>query len=265
MIKMTRKGFRQIILLIVFAIIFSTANKSLAYASSGNIVEMPRLILDFGSGSGETDEAPASDSIQLLFLITIIALAPSLLVMLTSFTRIIIVLHFVRSALGTQQMPPNQILVGIALFLTLFIMGPVFTEVNETALKPYGAKEITQQEMVERAMVPIREFMFNQVEDKDLGLFVELSGEEYASIEEIPNKVLIPSFILGELSKGFIFGFFIYIPFIVIDMVVASILMAMGMMMLPPAMISLPFKILLFILVDGWAYIIEILAMSFRT
>jgi len=185
--------------------------------------------------------------------------------MLTSFTRIIIVLHFVRSALGTQQMPPNQILVGIALFLTLFIMGPVFTEVNETALKPYGAKEITQQEMVERAMVPIREFMFNQVEDKDLGLFVELSGEEYASIEEIPNKVLIPSFILGELSKGFIFGFFIYIPFIVIDMVVASILMAMGMMMLPPAMISLPFKILLFILVDGWAYIIEILAMSFRT
>jgi len=162
-------------------------------------------------------------------------------------------------------MPPNQVLVGLALFLTLFIMGPIFTEVNETAIIPYSAGEISQSEFVDIAMGPIRQFMFDQAETNDVALFATLAGiDEFETRADIPNRVLIPAFILGEITKGFIFGFIIFVPFIVIDMIVASVLMAMGMMMLPPAMISLPFKILLFVLVDGWSYVIEIMMMTFR-
>ena len=177
--------------------------------------------------------------------------------MMTSFTRIIVVLHFVRTALATQQTPPNQVLVGLALFITLFVMAPVMANVNEVALQPYSNGEISQQEAIDRGLEPIREFMLNQVNDKDLALFLDIAESRSVSeIEDIPTNVLIPAFIISELRAAFIIGFLIYIPFIVIDMVVASTLMSMGMMMLPPVMISLPFKLLLFILVDGWSLII---------
>lgn len=209
------------------------------------------------------ESVQASSSVQILFMFTLIALAPTILLMLTCFTRIIIALHFLRSALGTQQMPPNQILIGLAIFLTFFIMGPIFTQINEVAFTPYTAGDITQAEAIEFGMQPIREFMLSQVRNQDLALFADLAQETYASMDQIPNRVLIPAFILTELTIGFMFGFFIFIPFIVIDMVVASILMAMGMMMLPPAMISLPFKILLFVMVDGWNFVVEILFRTF--
>ncbi len=190
--------------------------------------------------------------IKILLFLTVITLAPSILIMLTSFTRIIVVLHFLRSAIGTQTSPPNQVLIGLALFLTLFIMSPVFTQINEKAIKPLDAGEITQEEALEIGMEPLREFMFGQTQVKDINLFCEIANVTYEDKEEITNTVLIPAFIISELRQAFIIGFIIYIPFIVIDMVVSSVLMSMGMMMLPPTTISLPFKILLFILADGW-------------
>ncbi len=210
-----------------------------------------------------------SDSLQLIFVLTILSLAPSILIMMTSFTRIIISFHFLKSAMGTQQMPPNQVMIGLALFLTFFIMSPVFQTINEQALKPYQNGEITQQVALERANVPIKEFMLKQTRDEDIKLFMDLSNREPISdatqmVKEIPLHVVVPAFIISELRAGFIIGFLIYIPFIVIDMVVSSTLMSMGMMMLPPSMISLPFKILLFILVDGWNLIIGQLVQSFK-
>jgi len=246
----------------IVVIILTLMMAKVSYASD-DIVPLPNINVSIG-GQNANGEATGSSSVQLLLLLTIISLAPSILIMMTCFTRITIIFHFVRSALGTQQMPPNQVLTGLALFLTLFIMGPIFTQINETAIQPYSTGQITQREFVDTAMEPLREFMFEEAEPKDVALFVSLSGEEYATLDEIPNRVLIPAFILGEITKGFTFGFFIYIPFIIIDMVVASVLMAMGMMMLPPAMISLPFKILLFVLADGWGYIIEIVIRTFH-
>ena len=216
------------------------------------------------------DEGSVSADIKIFLVITIIALAPSILIMLTSYTRIIIVLHFLRSAIGTQTSPPNQVLIGLALFLTIFIMQPVFTQVNENAIKPLDAGEITQEEAFEAGMEPIREFMFGQTQRKDINMFCEIAQISYdpgADLDQIkadiPNSVLIPSFIISELRTAFIIGFLIYIPFIVIDMVVASVLMSMGMMMLPPTTISLPFKILLFILADGWDLVIKNLVQTF--
>lgn len=209
------------------------------------------------------DTGNLSGSVKILLVLTVIALAPSILIMLTSYTRIIIVLHFLRSALGTQTAPPNQVLIGLALFLTLFIMHPVFTQVNEQAIKPLDAGEITQEEALEAGMEPIREFMFEQTQRKDINMFCEIAQVTYETKEDIPNQVLIPSFIISELRTAFIIGFLIYIPFIVIDMVVASVLMSMGMMMLPPTTISLPFKILLFILADGWNLVIQNLVKTF--
>ncbi len=220
---------------------------------------------NIGLNIGVTEDPQSVvSSLQILFLLAIITLIPTLLIMLTCFTRIIIVLHFARSALGTQQMPPNQILVGLALFLTLFLMGPTISIINETALQPYTDGQISQAQALDSAMRPIREYMLLQCEDKDMALFVELSGQTFATIDEIPNRVIIPAYILGELTKGFQIGFYIYLPFIIIDMVVASTLMAMGMMMLPPAMISLPFKILIFVLADGWSLLLESLVRTFR-
>ncbi|MCL2617575.1 MAG: flagellar type III secretion system pore protein FliP [Defluviitaleaceae bacterium] len=203
-------------------------------------------------------------TLQVFLMLTLIGMAPFLLLMLTSFTRIIISLSFIRSALGTQQMPPNQVLIGMALFLTLFIMGPIFTEINDTAITPFGQGQMGQEEALEVAMEPLREFMWRQVEPRDLELFIRLSGETFETMEDIPNRVLIPAFMLGELTKGFRIGFMIFMPFIVIDMIVASVLMAMGMMMLPPAMISLPFKVLLFVMVDGWSLLMESILLTFR-
>ncbi len=203
------------------------------------------------------DDGTLAGPLRILLILTAISLLPSALVMLTSFTRIIIVLHFTRQALNTQTAPPNMVIVGIALILTIYIMNPVFTQINENALQPLDNGEITTQEALEAGMEPLREFMYSQTQVKDLNLFLEISGyEDVESEEEVPFYVLAPSFILSELRTAFIIGFLIYIPFIVIDMVVASILMAMGMMMLPPTTISMPFKILLFILADGWELVI---------
>lgn len=213
--------------------------------------------------SYNNEDGTLSGSLRILLTLTLITLAPSLIMMLTSFTRIIIVLHFLRTALGTQTSPPNQVLIGLALFLTLFIMNPVFSEINENAIKPFDAGEITQEEALEIAGEPMREFMNGQVQTKDIDLFINISGETYESYEEVPFTILIPSFIISELRTAFILGFLIYIPFIVIDMVVASVLMSMGMMMLPPTTISLPFKILLFVLADGWNLLIGSLIKTF--
>lgn len=204
-------------------------------------------------------------SIQILFLITILSIAPAILIMMTSFTRIIIVLSFTRNALATQQTPPTQVLIGLALFLTFFIMAPMATDINQNAIQPFLQEEIDQTEALDIAMEPIRDFMFRQTREKDLALFTEMANlDEITELEDVSNTVLIPAFIISELKTAFQLGFILFIPFIVVDMVVASTLMSMGMMMLPPAMISLPFKLLLFIMVDGWNILIRSLLTSFR-
>jgi flagellar biosynthesis protein FliP len=203
-------------------------------------------------------------NIKILMALTVLTLAPAILIMMTSFTRIIIVLSFVRQALGTQNMPPNQIIVGLALFITLFIMSPFLTKINNEAIQPFLSNEIKQEEAIDRALGPLRGFMFNQTRDADLALFVNLSHMEKPKTRaDVPTQVLIPSFIISELKTAFQIGFIIYLPFLVIDMIAASVLMAMGMMMLPPVIISLPFKIMLFVLVDGWTLIVGSLVKSF--
>jgi len=204
-----------------------------------------------------------AQTVDIVILLTILTLLPSILMMLTGFTRIIIVLSFVRQALGMQQTPPNQILIGLALFLTFFVMQPVFSMVYDEAYVPFTEGEITQDEFLEEAMGPIRMFMLEQVFDSDMNFFIGMAGEDYPDIESIPNSVLIPAFITSEIKHAMWIGFIIYVPFIVIDMIVASTLMSMGMMMLPPAMISLPFKVLLFVMVDGWQLIIGSLVQTF--
>ena len=211
-----------------------------------------------------SDPGNVSTSVQLLLLLTVLSLAPSIIILLTSFTRIVIVLSFVRTALATQQMPPNQVIVGLALFLTFFIMAPTFQEVNDKALTPLFNEEITLEEAYDNASLPFKEFMSKHTRQKDLALFLNYSNAEAPkSIEDIPLTTMVPAFAISELKTAFQIGFMIFIPFLVIDMVVASILMSMGMMMLPPVMISLPFKILLFIMVDGWYLVVKSLLESF--
>ena len=230
---------------------------------SGNNIRGALGPLEFTLNTDEDGES-LSATLQMLLVLTVITLAPSILIMVTSFTRIIIVLHFVRSALGTQTTPPNQVLIGLALFLTFFIMSPVFTQINANAIQPLSRGEITQEEAFDAGVAPIRTFMLEQAEVKDLRLFMDIAQiTTVESTDEIPITVIIPSFIISELRKAFIIGFLIYIPFIVIDMVVASTLMSMGMMMLPPTMISMPFKILLFIMADGWGLIVGELVKTF--
>lgn len=205
-----------------------------------------------------------STSVKLMLLLTVLSLAPSILILMTSFTRIIIVLSFVRTALATQQMPPNQVLIGLALFLSFFIMAPTFQEVNEQALTPLFNEEINLEQAYEKASVPFKEFMSAHTRQKDLALFLEYSkAEPPKSVEDIPLTSLVPAFAISEIKTAFQIGFMIFIPFLVIDMVVASVLMSMGMMMLPPVMISLPFKILLFVMVDGWYLVVKSLLQSF--
>ena len=207
----------------------------------------------------------AAVSLQLIFLLTILSLAPSILIMMTSFTRIVVVLSFLRTAIGTQQMPPNQLLIGLSLFLTFFIMAPAWERVNNEAIQPLIADKISYQQALDRGMVPIREFMLKQTRQKDMALFVSMAKiKQPRNASEIPNTVLIPSFIISELRTAFQIGFILFIPFLVIDLVVSSILLSMGMMMLPPITVSLPFKLLLFVLVDGWNLVVHSLVKSFN-
>lgn len=214
---------------------------------------------------GAENPQEVAASLQILGLLTILSLAPAILVMMSSFTRIIIVLSFLRNALATGQMPPNQVLIGLALFLTFFIMAPVYSRVYQEAWLPFQQGTITQDQAVTAASVPMREFMLNQTRDKDLALFVEFSGAPRpAGPEELPMNVVIPAFVISELKTAFEMGFVLFIPFLIIDMVVASALMSMGMLMLPPMMISMPFKILLFVMVDGWHLLVRSLVVSFQ-
>lgn len=203
-------------------------------------------------------------ALRLILTLTVLTLAPAILIMMTGFTRIIIVLSFLRQALGVQQMPPNQLLIGLALFLTFFVMGPAFEEVNKNSLQPYMAGTISQEVAIEQGLAPLRKFMFNQTREADLALFVRLARIEKPSTRaDVPTMVLVPAFIVSELKTAFQIGFIIFLPFLVIDIVAASVLMAMGMMMLPPIVISLPFKIMLFVLVDGWGLLIGSMVKSF--
>ncbi|MBU5254768.1 flagellar type III secretion system pore protein FliP [Tissierella praeacuta] len=251
-----RKNIKTIISAMILVIIFA----NVAFAE-------PSVSLFGKSITLENNNNPENYvfSIQLLFILTILTLAPSLLIMMTGFTRILIVLSFIRNALGLQQTPPNHVIIGLALFLTFFVMAPIATEINNEAIQPYIREEINQDIAINNAMNPIRNFMFKQTRDKDLGLFLSMKGTaNISNISEIPTHVLVPAFIISELKTAFQIGFIIYIPFLVIDMVVSSTLMAMGMMMLPPVIISLPFKILLFVLVDGWNLIVKSLVLGFK-
>lgn len=215
--------------------------------------------------NSKSDSGSLTGTLQIVLLLTILSIAPSLLIMVTSFTRIIIVLHFVRQALGTATSPPNQVLVGLAVFLTIFIMSPVFTKINQNAIKPMQEGKLSSREAIDAGIEPLREFMLKNVNKKDLKMMLQISDAEVKdSYDEVPTTTLIPAFILSELRAAFIIGFLIYIPFIVIDMVVASTLMSMGMMMLPPTTISAPFKILLFVLADGWNLVIGNLVQTFH-
>lgn len=215
------------------------------------------------------DTGTLSTPVKAFLVLTILALAPSILIMLTSYTRIIIVLHFIRTAIGTQTSPPNQVLIGLALFLTFFIMWPTFTEINENAIQPLDNGDITMEQAFAEAGNSLRDFMYGQTQEKDLHLFMDIDGQEYPdemtleAYYDVPFVTVVPAFIISELRYAFIMGFLIYIPFIVIDMVVASVLMSMGMMMLPPTTISLPFKILLFIMADGWNLVIANVVRTF--
>ncbi|MGI6151281.1 MAG: flagellar type III secretion system pore protein FliP [Christensenellales bacterium] len=238
-------------------------------APIGNAGAMP----DGGAGTVSEEDgglldalgSDRSESVKILLLITVLAVLPSILIMLTCFPRIIIVLSLVRNGLGLQSMPPNQVLIGLALFLTLFVMSPVIGEINEVAYQPYIENRIDEDQALELAMQPVRNYMLKQTYEDDLGYFTSAANltDEIQSVDDIPNAVLIPAYMTSEIKRGFMIGFFLYIPFVVIDMIVASVLMSMGMMMLPPTVISLPFKLLLFVMVDGWMLTVQTLIGSF--
>lgn len=243
--------------LAIFASFFVVLLPELASAQ----VSLPTINL----GVGQTDNPQeVVNTIKILMALTVLTLAPAILIMMTSFTRIIIVLSFVRQALGTQQMPPNQLLIGLALFLSLFIMSPFISKINDEAIQPYLKGSINHEVAFDKAVAPMRKFMFNQTRDADLALFINLSGAAQPKTRaDVATSTLIPAFIISELKTAFQIGFIIYLPFLVIDMVAASVLMAMGMMMLPPVIISLPFKIMLFVFVDGWQLLVGSLVKSF--
>lgn len=263
-----------LVTIILFCVIFFAGTPGYAQATgtksnersitSNNTTNDDGFDLNITSNAGSTN---LESTLQILIILTVLSLAPSILIMVTSFTRIIVVFHFLRTALGTQTTPPNQVLVGLALFITLAIMSPVMTQVNDNAVQPFVKGKITQEQAVDKGLAPIRKFMLKQTRDKDLKLFMEINGqksEDVKSYDDIPTTTVIPAFIISELRAAFIMGFMLYLPFIVMDMVVASTLMSMGMMMLPPTTISLPFKILLFILADGWNLVVGQLVQSFQ-
>lgn len=224
-------------------------------------VTLPTLNMGFKTTENPTEVVNA---IKMVLVLTVLTLAPAILIMMTGFTRILIVLSFLRQAMGVQQLPPNQLLVGLSLFLTLFIMGPAFTEINQKAVQPYLSGSLGQDQALENALVPLRRFMFTQTRDQDLALFVKLARIEKPKIRaDVPTIVLVPAFIVSELKTAFMIGFIIFLPFLIIDILAASVLMAMGMMMVPPTVISLPFKIMLFVMVDGWTLLIGSMVKSF--
>lgn len=245
----------------VFALIIVAGFSTKAYAVP-NEVTVPSLNFSIG---GEGTSQNYVDNIKLFIFFTILTLLPSFVIMMTSFTRIVVVFSFMKSALGAQQSIPNQILLGLAVFLTIFIMQPVYSEINEKALKPFAEERITQDEAIELATKPLREFMLKQTRQKDLELFIETSklDKEALTKENIPLTVVVPAFAISELKTAFQIGFLLFLPFLVIDMVVASVLMSMGMFMLPPVMVALPFKLLLFVMVDGWYLLVKSLVLSF--
>jgi flagellar biosynthetic protein FliP len=241
-------AMKRLVVIVLLVLIFLT-QASFAQAN----FDIPNIQVQIGSEDGNL-----TSTVQVLILLTVLSIAPSIIIMTTCFTRIIIILSFLRKALALQSTPPNQVLVGLALFLTLFIMTPVFTDIYNDAYLPMSEGAINQQEAFDRAIEPLRGFMFKQVRSEDLALFLKLSeSEAVTSLDDVSTTALIPAFMISELKTGFIVGFLLFIPFIVIDMVVASTLMSLGMMMLPPVMISLPFKVLLFILIDGWNLLIK--------
>lgn len=250
---MNKRGFSLTILFLIFSFLITGA-----YAQEFAI---PGIEIGLTNATEPQDVAL---SLQIVFLLTILTLAPGILILMTSFTRVIIVLSFVRQGLATQQMPPNQVIVGLALFITFFVMSPVFTQVNTEAIQPYMNQEINQGEALDNALGPVRDFMFKYTREADLAMFIDASDTiRPQTRDDVPLYVLVPSFVISEIKTAFQIGFLIFIPFLVIDMIVASVLMSMGMMMLPPMMISLPFKILLFVLVDGWHMVVKSLIMGF--
>ncbi len=253
---MARKKIAFIVLLTIFIVCIQT---QLSFSQN---IPIPKISFEIGQAKNPSQ---VSSALEVLFLLTLLSLAPAILIMTTSFTRIVIVLSFLRQALGVQTIPPNQVVVGLSLFLTFFIMLPVGQKINDNALTPYLNGKIEQRVALKNAIAPLREFMLKQTREKDLALFIHLSkSKRPANPDEVETLVLIPAFIISELKTAFTMGFVIYLPFLVVDMIVASTLMSMGMLMLPPVMISLPFKLLLFVMIDGWNLLISALITSFR-
>lgn len=252
---------RNLLLLLVLFTSLTFTGSDIS-AQQKTATPIPKIGIDIGTSDSPQD---VSVTIQILILMTVLSLAPSILIMTTSYLRIIIVFHFLKSALGTQQVPPSQMLAGLALFITFFVMAPTWGKVNDQAIKPFMEKKLTLEAAYDKGVGPIREFMFRNVRDEDLELFVGLANMKRPNNkEELPTYILVPAFAISELRAGFIIGFFLFIPFLMIDMIVGSVLMSMGMMMLPPMLVSLPFKILLFVLVDGWNLIIGSVVRSFN-
>lgn len=233
-------------------------------AKGGGTITVPNLSVNLGGGAPGQKGNEVSTSLQILALLTILSLAPAIMILTTAFTRIIIIFSFVRQAIGTPTIPPNQVIVGLSLFLTFFIMGPTYQKINDTALQPMLQKKITQQQAIEAAQAPIREFMLKNTYEKDLTLFMNMRKETARSAKDVNLTTLIPAFIISELKTAFIIGFYIFIPFLIIDLIVASALMSMGMMMMPPTVVALPAKLLVFVLADGWGTLVHAIISGYR-
>lgn len=231
------------------------------FAAAQASIPIPNLKLDIGPNKSPEE---VSSSLQILALLTILSIAPAIMILTTAFTRVVIIFGFVRTALGTTTIPPNQVIIGLSLFMTFFIMGPTYQKINDTAIKPYMAKQISYDVAVEKAQAPVREFMLKNTYEKDLTLFLDMRGETPETKEDVNLLSLIPAFIISELKTAFIVGFYIFVPFIIIDLIVASGLMSMGMMMLPPTVVALPAKVLVFVLADGWHTIVQAIMQGYR-
>lgn len=257
-----RKGRKKVSsMFIIFAVLcflVTIGHSAKAYAEP---VSVPSINIKIGESSGSEEIVV---TLKIILLLTVLSLAPSFIIMLTSFARIVVVLGFLRQAMGTQQMPPNHILIGLSLFLTFFIMTPVWQKINTNAIQPYMSNEVNQEQAWQAAINPLRDFMLKQTREKDLALFLDITKKgKPKNIDEVSTMTVIPAFIISEMKTAFQIGFMIFVPFLILDMVVASVLLSMGMMMLPPIMIALPFKLMLFVLVDGWDLIVTSLIKSF--
>lgn len=254
----------KLVKIVTVILLFSAAGLTASAAFSADVsMAVPSLSINVGEGDDPSAVVPA---MKIVALLTVLSVAPAIILMMTSFTRILVVLSFVRQALGAQSMPPNQVMLGLSLFLTLFTMGPILDEINAKAVQPYLSKTITQDKALDELITPVRKFMLAETRESDLGLFFHIAKQpKPQSAKDVSLRVLIPAFMISELKTAFQIGFIVYIPFLIIDMVVSAILMAMGMMMLPPTVVSLPFKLVLFVLVDGWSLIVNSLVKSFAT